>query len=137
MQPDTKLSHSSLPFQIQACQADHGKTTLIVDSNGFVVAHIPSAVWKENAVLAHPHDRGNAALILQAVNSFYPMKAALKQLRDLLVLERRMTSECDPDLRWEYTEHVGAALDHAGQLLANLEAWQEVDTPAMPHTVRF
>jgi hypothetical protein len=49
------------------------------------------------------------------------MKAALKQLRDLLVLERRMTSECDLDLQWEYTEHVGVALDHADQLLANLE----------------
>ncbi|CAN7620855.1 hypothetical protein LJR289_004601 [Pseudoduganella sp. LjRoot289] len=127
MPPDAVLLHSSLPFRIQPCQADHGETTLIVDSKNVVVASIPSAVWNEKARLVFPQDLGNAALILQAVNSFYPLKAALKNLHDLVVLERRITYDGDPDMRQEYAENVGAALDGANQLLQDLVAWQDED----------
>jgi hypothetical protein len=132
MPPDAVLLHSSLPFHIQPCQADHGQSTLIVASHDFVVASIPSEVWNEKARLVFPQDRGNAALILQAVNSFYPLKAALKNLHDLLVLERRLTHDGDPDLRYEYAENVGAALDGARQLLQDLVAWQDEDWLSKP-----
>lgn len=127
MPPDAVVLHSALPFQIQPCQADHGQSTLIVDSKNFVVASIPSAVWNERARLIFPQDRGNIALILQAVNSFYQMKAALKKLHDLVLLERGITYDSDPDMRQEYAENVGAALDGANQLLQNLVAWQDDD----------
>jgi hypothetical protein len=121
------MPHSALPFRIQPCQADQGETSLIVDSKGFVVASIPSAVWNEETLLAHPLDRGNAALILQAVNCFYPLKAALKKLHDLVALERRTSYASDPDIRWEYRESINAALDDANQLLQDLVTWQDED----------
>jgi hypothetical protein len=118
------LSHSALPFRIQACVVDHGKTTVIVDSEGFVVAKVPSAVWRKKAVLAYPQDRGNAALILQAVNTFYPMKAALLRLRKLIILERLSVRQNNPDARWEYAEESAAALDEASRLLSSAIKWQ-------------
>jgi hypothetical protein len=127
MPADAVLPHSPLPFKIQPCQADQGQTTFIVDSKDFVVAHISSAIWNERACLKFPQDRGNAALILQAVNSFYPMKAALQQLHDLVVLERRIVYDSDPGVRQAHTENVGAALAGANQLLKDLVAWQDYD----------
>lgn len=127
MPPAAVLLHSTLPFRIQPCQADHGLTTLIVDATGFVVASIPSAVWNENARWMFPQDRGNAGLMLQAVNSFYPLKAVLKKLHDLVAQERRLTYDGDPDLRQEYAEGVAAALDDAKHLLQDLVAWQDED----------
>ena len=125
MASDTVLPHSTLPFQIQACVADHGKTTVIMDSKGFVVAKVPSAAWKKKATLTYPQDRGNAALILQAVNSFYPMKAALRRLHDLILLERLSIHDRNPDARWEYVEESGAALDEASRLLSDAIRWQD------------
>lgn len=122
---DIALSHSVLPFRIQPCRADHGKTTVIVDSEGFVVAKIPSKAWKKNAILTYPQDRGNAALILQAINTFYPMKAALLRLCDLIMLERLSIRENNPDARWEYAEEVAAALDEASRLISCAINWQE------------
>ena len=112
--------HSTLPFRIQPCVADHGKSTVIVDERGFVVATIPSAAWKANADLKYPHDRGNAALILCAVNSFYPMKAALKNLYDVLILQQRISQDGDPDLQREFAEQVRTVLNEADQLLREL-----------------
>ena len=125
MASDIALSHSVLPFRIQPCVADHGKTTVIVDAEGFVVARVPSKAWKKKATLAYPQDRGNAALIVQAINTFYPMKAALLRLRDLIILERLSVHENNPDARWEYAEELVDALDEASRLLSCAINWQE------------
>lgn len=125
MASDNHLPHSVLPFRIQPCVADHGKTTVIVDSRGFVVAKVPSAAWKKKTILTYPQDRGNAALILQAVNTFYPMKAALLRLRDLIILDRISIHESNPDVRWEYAEELAAALEEASTLLSCAIKWQE------------
>lgn len=119
------LQHSVLPFRIQPCAADHGRTTVIVDAEGFVVAKVPSAAWKKKADLTYPQDRGNAALILQAVNTFYPMKAALLRLRNLIVLERLSIYESNPDARWVYAEESASALQEASRLLSCAIKWQE------------
>lgn len=117
--------HAILPFSIQPCMADHGDTSVIVDAQGFVVAKIASPAWNDEALLKYPQDRANAALILHAVNSLYPMKAALKALYELVLLERRATSELNPDIRWQYLEQVNATLDEAARLLQTSSAWED------------
>jgi len=117
------LPHSALPFEIQPCMADHGETTLIVDSKGFVVGTIASAVWDERAVLKYPQDRGNASLILTAINSFYPMLAVLTELHDFVVLTRR-ASASELDVRVERTKNIESTLDEAARLLSDLAPWQ-------------
>jgi hypothetical protein len=44
------------------------------------------------------------SLIVHAVNSFYPMKAALRNLYETLVLQRKISHDGDPDLHWEFAE---------------------------------
>ena len=124
MPAHTTLPHSALPFEIQPCLADHGETTLIVDSKGFVVGTIASAVWDERAVLKYPQDRGNASLILTATNSFYSMLRVLTELHDFVVLTRR-ASASGLNVCLGRTENIEATLDEAARLLSDLAPWQD------------
>lgn len=107
------IPHCALPLRLEPCQDDHGESTVLMCADDYQVAVIPSALWDPAAPLTHPGDRENAKLILAAVNSFYPARDALKELLDMVSLQRRAAQLRDPDLLWQYNEGIDAAIERA------------------------
>lgn len=56
--------HSPAPFSVEACEADHGHSTVILDAENYVLARIDSRAYDDRAGLPWNcrHDRANAHL---------------------------------------------------------------------------
>ena len=68
------------PWTLQACQADHGESSVICDANGMTICRIPSSVWNSAAVLEHPEDAANVRLLLAAPHMLRALQKAEKAL---------------------------------------------------------
>lgn len=114
----SSISHSALPWSLQATQPDQGETSTICDAKGGVVCRIPSAVWDSNAPLQYVEDAANTKLILGAPG----MLQALRKAESALVVLAEAYEQAT-----EITQAGGWATDALREVR---EALANVHTPA-------